>query len=225
MSGAGGFHRAGGVREGTEETEWTTRRFSVTLPGSFDAVIGRFESLVAAYPRDEFAAMLVRDASWHDILVRTEALAPLGFLLYWKNDVRAMMTVASDSQPCVAYLMGNHTIAEQMFRFDGRIVNYAPLRVEFTADPNGQVWFTFDHPRAQFASFGIPAVKAVGEDLDRKLGTLVEQPGRHCAAPAASGRIVRCRTAAGLGRTLRPRREFTTRMHRPRCVGGKTRAQ
>ena len=173
INGAAGSDRAGGV----EETEWTARRFSVPLPGSFDEVIGRFEALVGPYPREEFAALLGWGASWQDILARTEALAPLGFLLYWKNDARPIMSAAGDSQPCVAYLMGNHTIAERMFRFDGRVMNYAPLRVEFTADHEGRVWFSFDQPSAQFASFGVPEVAAVGEDLDRKLSILLERLG------------------------------------------------
>ena len=109
--------------------------------------------------------------------MQTEALAPLGFLLYWKNDARPMMAAAGDSQPCVAYLMGNHTIAERMFRYDGRVMNYAPLCVAFTADSTGRVWFTFDQPSAQFGSFAIPAVAAVGADLDDKLCALVEHLG------------------------------------------------
>jgi hypothetical protein len=177
MSEAGGSGRADGLEEAAAETEWTAHRYSVPLPGTFDEVIGRFESLVTSYPHDEFTSLLAQGAHWRDILERTEALAPLGFLLYWKNDTRPMMAAAGDSQPCVAYLMGNHTIAEQMFRFDGRVMNYAPLRVEFTADSAGRVWFTFDQPSAQFGSFDIPAVAAVGADLDDKLGTLVEHLG------------------------------------------------
>ena len=73
--------------------------------------------------------------------------------------------------------MGNHTIAERMFRFDARVMNYAPLRVEFTAGHDGRVWFTFDQPSTQFGSFGIPAIAAVGAELDRKLAILVEHLG------------------------------------------------
>jgi hypothetical protein len=183
MSGAVSTDRTSGV----EEAVWTTRRFSVPLPGQFDEVIGRFESFVTSYPHEEFAAMVERGSSWQEILERTNVLAPSGFLLYWKNDVRAIMSAAGDGQPCVAYLMGNHTIAERMFRFDGRVMNYASLRVEFTADHEGSVWFTFDQPSAQFASFGIPAVAAVGTDLDRKLCAIVERlggiaPPRLCTA-------------------------------------------
>ena len=178
MREAGGFDRADGVEKAAAaETEWTAHRYSVPLPGTFDEVIGRFESLVASYPQDEFAALLTRGAPWRDILARTQALAPLRFLLYWKNDARPMMAAAGDTQPCVACLMGNHTLAEQRFRFDGRVMNYAPLRVEFTADSNSRVWFTFDQPSTQFGSFAIPAVAAVGADLDDKLDALVEHLG------------------------------------------------
>jgi hypothetical protein len=84
----------------------------VPIPGHFDEVIGRFESLVTSSPYDEFAAMVERDSSRQEILERTHVLAPSGFLLFWKSDVRAIMAAARDGQLCGAYLMGNHTIAE-----------------------------------------------------------------------------------------------------------------
>jgi hypothetical protein len=72
-------------------------------------------------------------------------------------------------------------------QFDGRVMNYAPLRVDFTAEHEGSVWFIFDQPSAQFASFGIPAVTAVSTDLDRKRCAIVERlgviaPPRLCTA-------------------------------------------
>lgn len=39
------------------------------------------------------------------------------------------LQAASDNAECIAYLMGNHTIAEQMFRHDPRAMLYAPLRI------------------------------------------------------------------------------------------------
>ena len=70
--------------------------------------------------------------------------------------------------------MGNVTIAEQMFRHDPRAMLYAPLRTVIWEDAHDHAWFTVDQPSAQFASFGIPAVSAVGVELDRKLAALLE---------------------------------------------------
>lgn len=162
---------------GFEETTWQTRRLSVAIPGSFDEVITRFESAVAMYPHEEFDEMVSRSATWDEILARTNEIAPWGFINYWKNDVRRIMAAAGDTVACVAYLMGNHTIAERMFRHDARIMNYAPLHVVITEDPPGTVRFTVDQPSTQFASFGDPAIAEVGLELDTKLIALLAHLG------------------------------------------------
>jgi len=70
--------------------------------------------------------------------------------------------------------MGSVTIAERMFRHDPRAMLYAPLRTVIWDDADERAWFTVDQPSAQFGSFGIPAVSAVGIELDRKLAALLE---------------------------------------------------
>jgi hypothetical protein len=69
--------------------------------------------------------------------------------------------------------MGNHVIAERMFRYDPRVMMYAPLHTVILEDDDGKGWFTVDQPSAQFASFGIPEVTEVGIELDHKLATLL----------------------------------------------------
>jgi len=66
------------------------------------------------------------------------------------------MQAAGDHADCVAYLMGNHVIAERMFRHDPRAMLYAPLRAVIWEDPSGAAWFTVDQPSMQFASSGFP---------------------------------------------------------------------
>jgi uncharacterized protein (DUF302 family) len=87
------------------------------------------------------------------------------------------MQLAGDDADCIAYLMGNHTIAEQMFRHDPRAMLYAPLHTVIWEDSAGQGWFTADQPSTQFDSFGIPEVATVGVELDRKLAALLEALG------------------------------------------------
>ena len=79
--------------------------------------------------------------------------------------------------------MGNHTIAEQMFRHDPRAMLYAPLRTVIWEDRDGRAWFTADQPSRQLGSFGIPAVAAVGVELDRKLANLLELLGVEVPMP------------------------------------------
>jgi uncharacterized protein (DUF302 family) len=99
--------------------------------------------------------------------------APHGFLIYFKLDVSATMRLAGDKADCVAYSMGNHTIAERMFRYDPRAMLYAPLRTVIWEDSAGAAWFSVDQPSTQFGSLGIPEISRVGVELDRKLAALL----------------------------------------------------
>ena len=95
-------------------------------------------------------------------------------LIYFRNDVHPVMSAAGDRADCIAYLMGNVTIAEQMFRHDPRAMLYAPLHTVIWKDADGEAWFSLDQPSTQFSSFGIPAVTKVGFELDRKLAQLLD---------------------------------------------------
>jgi uncharacterized protein (DUF302 family) len=77
----------------------------------------------------------------------------------------------------VEYLLGNHVIAETMFRHDSRALLYAPLRVLLYSDADGNAVFSMDQPSAVFAGFGIPEITKVGEDLDRKVAKLLRVIG------------------------------------------------
>jgi hypothetical protein len=87
------------------------------------------------------------------------------------------MQAVGDRADCIQYLMGNHTIAERMFRYDPRAMLYAPLHTVIWEDSVGRAWFTVDQPSTQFSSFGRPEIDAVGVELDRKLATLLDALG------------------------------------------------
>jgi hypothetical protein len=77
----------------------------------------------------------------------------------------------------VEYLLGNHVIAETMFRHDPRALLYAPLRVLVFSDAEGDAVFSMDQPRTAFGSLGIAEVTAVGAGLDRKVANLLRVIG------------------------------------------------
>jgi uncharacterized protein (DUF302 family) len=157
----------------TRRETYTARRLTVAVPGvrEFQQL---YEQAVPANPVEEIAALVQRTASWSEVIDAHAELAPHGFLIYWRNDVHGVMQLAGDSNDCIAYLMGNVTIAEQMFRHDPRAMLYAPLHTAIWEDTHERAWFTADQPSTQFGSFGIPAVSAVGVELDRKLAALLE---------------------------------------------------
>jgi hypothetical protein len=79
------------------------------------------------------------------------------------------MALADDEGRCVQYLMGNHTIAERMYRHDPAVMLYAPLRTVICLAADDHMKFVVDQPSTVFSSFGIPEITAVGAELDRKL--------------------------------------------------------
>ncbi len=81
-----------------------------------------------------------RRAPWSEMVELIDAAAPHGFVIYFRNDVHPVMALAGDSADCVSYLMGNHTIAERMFRHDPRAMLYAPLHTVIWEEADGSAW-------------------------------------------------------------------------------------
>jgi uncharacterized protein (DUF302 family) len=148
-------------------------RLTLPVPGVREFQT-RYEAAVPDLPLAAVSDLVSRSAEWSEMLELIERSAPHGFLIYFRNDVHPVMSLAGDRADCVAYLMGNHVIAERMFRHDPRAMMYAPLHTVIWEDRDGNAWFTVDQPSAQFASFDIPEVTEVGIELDRKLAALLD---------------------------------------------------
>jgi hypothetical protein len=159
-----------------EYESFTTTRLTVEVPGVREFQ-RRYEEAVPFNPVDLVTALIERGAGWTEMLDLVADSAPYGFLIYWRDDAHAVMQLAGNQNDCVAYLMGNVTIAEQMFRYDPRAMLHAPLRALIWEDRDGRAWFTVDQPSALFGGFHVPGVSAVGVELDRKVAALLEALG------------------------------------------------
>ncbi|MEU5675461.1 hypothetical protein ABZ749_35335 [Micromonospora sp. NPDC047753] len=84
-----------------------------------------------------------------------------------------MMNLAGDTRHCVEYLMGNHTTAERMFRYDPTVMLYAPLRTLISDRPDGGARFVIEQPSHAFGSSGVDAIHEVGRELDREVAALL----------------------------------------------------
>lgn len=149
--------------------EHLNRRLLISLPDDFERARNRYETLVPAADLTSSA----RATTWDEILAEVKAQAPHGFLRYARIDVAPAMTLAGPTTPATEYLMGNHTIAERMYRHDAGIMLHAPLRTLLYSGPDGTV-LAVDQPSLLFGSYGDPAITAVGVELDGLLATLVE---------------------------------------------------
>jgi hypothetical protein len=155
------------------DRDYSVRRLNAPVPGVRTFQLA-YERAVPDLPRDEVSALIAAGAPWSQMVELIDRHAPYGFLVYFRNDVHPVMLAAGDRADCISYLMGNHTIAERMFRCDPRAMLYAPLHTVIWEDAAGTAWFSFDQPSTQFASFDRPEIATVGRELDRKVAALLE---------------------------------------------------
>ncbi|GGT01577.1 DUF302 domain-containing protein [Streptomyces chromofuscus] len=149
-------------------------RWSIDTGTSFDDFRARYEAAVPTLERDRMAQLRAERASWDMVLAAAVENAPHGFMRFWSTDVGETMQLAGNPGFCATYLMGNHTIAERMYRHDPAVMLYAPLRTTIHVDRQGVTRFSIDQPSSRFASFDIPDVAAVGLELDRKVVNLLQ---------------------------------------------------
>ena len=152
-------------------------RLVIEVAEPFDGFRERYEQAAPRIDPQDLADLIERQAPWSDVLADADARAPHGFLIYYSSDVTPMMALAGDRGPCVMYLMGNHTIAERMYRHDPAVMLYAPLRTTLCVRTDGATQLVVDQPSTVFSSFGVPEIASVGVELDRKLVGLLEALG------------------------------------------------
>lgn len=146
-----------------------SRRLLIPLPDEFERARSRYESLVPAVDLTAYAAA----ANWDEVIATAKQQAPHGFLRYHSIDVAPTMALSGVTWPATEYLMGNHTIAERMYRHDPAVMLHAPLRTLLYEGPDGTV-LAVDQPSLLFGSYGNPAITAVGRELDGLLAALID---------------------------------------------------
>src|SRR5204863_5640585 len=122
--------------------------------------------------RERAVGFVERQAPWSDIVADVAASAPHDFLLYWKLDLTPLMRLAGNRWRATEYLMGNHVIAETMYRHDPAVALYVPLRLAIYDSEEG-TRFTIEQPSSTLSSLGQDEITQVGIDLNRKLATLL----------------------------------------------------
>ena len=152
----------------------TVRRLTIGADVSFDEFRARYEEAVPAY---DLEGRLPQLPNWEAVRQDVEQVAPYGFLRYGTIDASPAFAIAGHKARSVIYLMGNHTIAETMYRHDPAIMLYAPLCLCLYEDLDGQAHLSIDQPSDQFGSFDDPDIAATGRLLDQKLTDLFKGLG------------------------------------------------
>jgi hypothetical protein len=157
----------------TTAVDHPSRRLVVALPQNYDEARERYESLVPEVDFARFSEM----ASWQATLELAGINAPHGFMRYYRSDITAAMSSAPSFWKTTQYLMGNHTIAERMFRHDPSVMLHAPLRTVLYVDRDGDTKLAVDQPSLLFDSYDKPEIAAVGRELDGLLAGLIRSLG------------------------------------------------
>jgi hypothetical protein len=152
-------------------------RIDITTGVEFDEFIAAFEQAAPVVDRAAVQEIVDRGGSWDEVLAVAARNAPHDLMVYTKIDTQTYFSLAGHATKAVEYLLGNHTIAETMFRHDPKALLYAPLRLLIYADADGNAVFTMDQPSGGFGSLGIDEVTKVGEGLDRKVVNLLRVIG------------------------------------------------
>jgi hypothetical protein len=143
---------------------------------SIDQPYAQFRTrLSAAVPQlnvKRLAEMVERKASWDEVLADAAATAPFGFFIFWQLDVDPSMALNGNTAKCCEYLMGNHTIAERMFRVSPVAMLYVPLRFVLFQEAGGPTTLVIEQPSSILASLMSPQIDVVGQELDQKLAAL-----------------------------------------------------
>jgi len=156
----------------------TVRRLVIDVD-DFDDFRARYEAAAPAY---DLAGRVPQFSNWDDVVKDIDATAPYGFVRYGTIDAAPVFAIAGHKARSVIYLMGNHTIAETMYRFDPGVLLYAPLRLCLYEDLDGGAHLSIDQPSDQFGGLGHPDITPTGHLLDEKLAALLS--GLGVAVPA-----------------------------------------
>jgi hypothetical protein len=143
----------------------------------FDEFRAAFEKAAPPFDPATVQQITERDGTWDEVLAAAAINAPNDLMVYATIDALPLFAIAGHTTKAVEYLLGNHTIAETMYRHDPRAMLYAPLRLLVYADADGNAVFSMDQPSAAFGSLGIAEVTKVGESLDRKVANLLRVIG------------------------------------------------
>lgn len=149
-------------------------RIDISTAVPFDDFRSRFEHAAPAFDAEPFQRIIEAGGSWANVQTAVERMAPHRLMRYATIDASAMMSLAGHTTKAVAYLLGNHVIAESMFRHDPRALLYAPVRVLMFSDAGGNAVFSLDQPSTAFGSLGIDEVTRVGLGLDDKVAALLQ---------------------------------------------------
>lgn len=157
-----------------EVTPYTSNRYTIDTKRDYTKFVARFEGAVPPFTPDIVASA----SDWDEVVANTAEVATNGFLIYTKFTDWPWGKFSGmgglDKRRGAMYLMGNHVIAETMYRHYPGVMAHAPLRLMIFENERGDAVFQIERPSDQFAAFGDRRITKVGLLLNRKLARLLK---------------------------------------------------
>ena len=148
-------------------------RLNILTGIPFEQFCADFEAAAPAFVPEVFD----RCETWDDVVDTMSTFAPHGLTIYARLDTRQMLALSGTHVQAIEYLLGNHVIAETMFRHDPNALLYAPLRVLVYSDNAGDAVFAIDRPSTVFAGLGKNEIARTGHLLDEKVAGVLGAVG------------------------------------------------
>ena len=152
-------------------------RVDVPTAIPYDEFRTAFERAAPRFDPTAFQRIADSGGSWADVEQAVAAMAPHQLMVYADVDATDLLALAGHRTKAVEYLLGNHVIAESMFRHDPHTLLYAPLRVLVYSDSHGDAVWSMDRPSDAFASLDSDEITTVGLGLDAKVAALLRAIG------------------------------------------------
>jgi uncharacterized protein (DUF302 family) len=165
------------IMSGFRRAEHVMSRVDIATGITFDEFVAKLENAAPPLDRAEMERIVAARGNWDEVRAAVAKNAPNELMIYAKIGGTELLSLAGHRTRAIEYLIGNHVIAEMMFRHDPKALLYAPLRMLVYSDADGNAVFTMDQPSTAFASLGIADVTKVGEGLDRKVVNLLRVVG------------------------------------------------
>jgi uncharacterized protein (DUF302 family) len=157
--------------------EYAMTRVDIGTGVEFEKFLTGFEAAAPAFDPVPLQRIVESGGTWDEVRAAVARNAPNELMVYAKIDATPLLGVAGHDVKAVEYLLGNHVIAETMFRHDPKALLYAPLRLLVYSDAEGNAVFSMIRPSSAFGSLGIAEVTEVGLSLDRKVANLLRVIG------------------------------------------------
>lgn len=152
------------------------KREDIETEFCYEALTAAFEHKLGQFNANAAKALIQKKAPWATVEETIDQMAgPHGLMIFQKVDQGKITSLHGAAKRCALYIVGNPLIADRILSIDVRASLYVPFRVCIyeKSNPNAAI-IGFDRPSSSLASLQQPALRDIGELLDRKIEGVVQ---------------------------------------------------